>query len=174
MPRRQSLPPGPSPRLDCKQARTRTLLSGGIAPMNDPDPDRTQEVPESVPPSESWETAARGVPRAIGRYRVERPIGQGGFGCVYLAYDDQLQRRVAIKVPHPRLIAREGDAESYLREARTVARLDHPNIVPVYDVGSTQEFPCHVVSKYIEGTNLARRMATSPLRMLESVQLVAT
>src|SRR5207248_3338778 len=121
-------PPGPSPRLDCKQARNADSFPVAAArPMNDPDPDRTQEVPESVPPSESWETAARAVPRAIGRYRVERPIGQGGFGCVYLAYDDQLQRPVAIKVPHARLIARSRDAEQYLREARTVARLDHPN-----------------------------------------------
>src|SRR5436305_5003163 len=107
--------------------------------------------------STTVDRAAAAPPPLIGRYRVERVLGQGGFGCVYLAYDDQLQRPVAIKVPHARLIAREGDADSYLREARTVARLDHPNIVPVYDVGSTQEFPCYVVSKYIEGANLARR-----------------
>src|SRR5688572_9428112 len=73
-------------------------------------------------------------PRTIGRYRVEKRLGQGGFGSVYLAHDDELQRPVAIKVPHSELISRQADLQRYLAEARTVARLDHPNIVPVYDV----------------------------------------
>jgi serine/threonine protein kinase len=62
---------------------------------------------------------------------VEGVLGQGGFGLVYLAHDDQLQRLVAIKVPHRKLIARPEDTEAYLTEARTVANLDQPNIVPV-------------------------------------------
>ena len=57
---------------------------------------------------------------------------------------------------------RPEDAEAYLAEARTVASLDHPNIVPVHDVGSTREFPCFVVSKYIEGTDLAKQTQASP------------
>src|SRR5271155_1709274 len=83
-------------------------------------------------------------PEHIGRYRIERLLGKGGFGSVYLAFDEQLQRFVAIKVPHARLISRPEDAEAYLTEARTVANLDHPHIVPVYDVGSTEVCPCFV------------------------------
>jgi formylglycine-generating enzyme required for sulfatase activity/energy-coupling factor transporter ATP-binding protein EcfA2/predicted Ser/Thr protein kinase len=113
-------------------------------------------------------------PERIGRYRVERLLGQGGFGLVYLAYDDQLDRSVAIKVPHAHLIVRPGDAEAYLAEARTVANLDHPNIVPVYDVGGTGQFPCYVVSKFIDGTSLAARLAQSRLSPREAVELVAT
>ena len=94
-------------------------------------------------------------PQQIGRYRVERVLGQGGFGLVYLAHDDQLQRAVAVKVPHKRLVSDSNVAEQYLAEARTVASLDHVNIVPVHDVGSTDEFPCYFVSKYIEGESLA-------------------
>src|SRR5271157_3093565 len=94
------------------------------------------------------------LPQQIGRYRVEKILGKGGFGLVYLAYDDQLKRPVAIKVAHARLIAQPSDAEAYLTEARTVASLDHPHIVPVFDVGSTEQFPCFVVSKYIDGTDL--------------------
>src|SRR5215467_13701065 len=77
------------------------------------------------------------TPQHIGRYRVERLLGRGGFGLVYLAHDEQLRRLVAIKVPHPERVTKFEDAEAYLTEARTVANLDHPNIVPVHDVGST-------------------------------------
>ena len=112
-------------------------------------------------PDTSDEIAAD-QPRRIGRYRVERVLGKGGFGLVYLAHDEQLQRLVAIKVPHRRLVARPEDAEAYLTEARTVASLDHPNIVPVYDVGSTEDCPCFVVSKYIDGSDLATRIKADP------------
>ena len=69
---------------------------------------------------------AAAIPQRIGRYRIEKVLGKGGFGLVYLAHDDQLQRLVAIKVPHAKLVAQPEDAEAYLTEARTVANLDHP------------------------------------------------
>jgi hypothetical protein len=95
-------------------------------------------------------------PQRIGRYGIQRVLGQGGFGIVYLAYDEQLHRPVALKVPHRRLVSRPEEAAAYLTEARTVAGLDHPHIVPVYDVGSTEHCPCYVVSNHIEGRTLAR------------------
>jgi serine/threonine protein kinase len=113
-------------------------------------------------------------PQQIGRYRVERLLGEGGFGLVYLAHDEQLQRPVAIKMPHRRLVECPEEAELYLAEARAVAMLDHPNIVPVYDVGCTESFPCFVVSKYINGTDLAKRLKQSRLSLYETVHLVAT
>jgi eukaryotic-like serine/threonine-protein kinase len=113
-------------------------------------------------------------PTRVGRYRVERLLGQGGFGLVYLASDDQLQRLVAIKVPHRKLVDRPETADAYLTEARTVANLDHPNIVPVHDVGSTADCPFFIVSKYIDGTDLATRLVRSRLPSYESVELVAT
>lgn len=110
----------------------------------------------------------------IGRYRVERVLGQGAFGVVYLAHDNQLQRLVAIKVPHRKLVDRTEDAEAYLSEARAVASLDHPHIIPVYDVGSTGQFPCFVVSKFIDGTDLISRLKQSRLSTRETAELVAT
>jgi serine/threonine protein kinase/formylglycine-generating enzyme required for sulfatase activity len=118
--------------------------------------------------------AAAPVPGQIGRYRVERLLGQGGFGLVYLAHDDQLQRLVAIKVPHARPVAQGTDPETNLTEARAVANLDHPNIVPVHDVGSTEDCPFFIVSKYIDGTDLATRLRESRLSQHEAVELVAT
>jgi serine/threonine protein kinase/formylglycine-generating enzyme required for sulfatase activity len=114
------------------------------------------------------------MPTHVGRYRIERLLGRGGFGLVYLAHDDQLQRLVAIKVPHPERVKQPEDANAYLTEARTVANLDHPNIVPVHDLGSTTDCPCFVVSKYIDGTDLATRLKQSRLSLHESVELVAT
>jgi predicted Ser/Thr protein kinase len=113
-------------------------------------------------------------PSHIGRYRVERLLGEGGFGIVYLAHDEKLQRPVAIKVPHRWLVSQLEDAEAYLAEARTVANLDHANIVPVYDVGSTDWFPCFVVSKYIAGSTLKTRANEARLPWQEAAQLVAT
>ncbi|MEI8384318.1 MAG: serine/threonine-protein kinase, partial [Planctomycetota bacterium] len=114
------------------------------------------------------------LPERIGRYRVERVLGKGGFGLVFLAYDEQLERHVAVKVPHAKLVSRPEDAEAYLTEARTVASLDHPHIVAVHDVGSSDEFPCYVVSKYIDGTDLFSRLKHSRLNLHEAVELVAT
>jgi formylglycine-generating enzyme required for sulfatase activity/class 3 adenylate cyclase len=114
------------------------------------------------------------APTHIGRYRIEKMLGQGGFGLVYLANDDQLQRLVAIKVPHANLVAQIPDAEAYLTEARAVAKVDHPNIVPVHDVGSTEQVPCYIVSKFIDGTDLARRTKQSRLSLQEAVELTAT
>lgn len=105
---------------------------------------------------------------------MSRELGKGGFGVVYLAHDEQLRRFVAIKVPHAELVARPEDAEPYLTEARTVAGLDHPNIVTVHDVGGTAEFPFFVVSKYIEGSDLKQRLKEDRPSMLEAVELTAT
>ena len=120
------------------------------------------------------EVTPAACPQRIGRYRIEKVLGQGGFGLVYLAQDEQLNRPVAVKVPHARLIAKPEDAEAYLAEARTVANLDHPAIVPVHDVGSTEDYPCYIVSKYIQGTDLATRLKQQRLTYREAAELVAT
>jgi serine/threonine protein kinase len=138
------------------------------------DPERTGDYH----PGGNDEPAAPAVPAAqpqhVGRYRVEKVLGQGGFGVVYLAHDDQLQRLVAIKVPHRRLISHPESVEAYLTEARTLATLDHPHIVPVFDVGNTEEYPCFFVSKFIEGTDLAKRIKEAASSHTESANLVAT
>ncbi len=113
------------------------------------------------------------LPQRIGRYRVESLLGKGGFGCVYLAFDEQLNRSVAVKTPHTGLVTRPEDAETYLHEARAVAGLDHPHIVPVYDVGSTEAFPVFIVSKYIAGTTLLERVRNSRPTWREAAEWTA-
>lgn len=110
----------------------------------------------------------------IGRYRVERILGKGGFGLVYLAHDEQLNRRVAIKVPHAHLIGNPNNVANYLAEARTVANLDHPHVVPVYDVGSTPDTPCFIVTKFIEGSDLASLLKQKRLSYRQATQWIAS
>ena len=94
-------------------------------------------------------------PTTIGRYVVQRQIGSGSFGVVYLAEDSELKRVVAVKCPTAQSVARAGGRDSFLREARLVAQLDHAGIVPVYDVGVTEDGSCFVVSKFIDGQDLS-------------------
>ena len=96
-------------------------------------------------------------PTQIGRYRVIRLLGRGAFGRVYLAQDHELDRPVAIKIPH-RQPAPHEDAGSFPSDARIVAGLSHPNIVPVYDVGHAEDGRCFIVAKYIEGGDLAAEL----------------
>lgn len=154
--------------------------------MSDPDSPAANAEGKGPDPLRLTETAPLGdssappqlaeslrPPECIGRYRVESLLGRGGFGLVYLAHDDQLHRPVAVKVPHVRLVPRPEDAELYMTEARTVANLDHPHIVPVYDVGSTSEFPVYFVCKYIDGIDLATKLQQTRLSVAKAVELVA-
>ncbi|MDP2577824.1 MAG: protein kinase, partial [Candidatus Palauibacterales bacterium] len=68
------------------------------------------------------------------QYEVERELASGGMGTVFLAHDPQLDRRVAIKILKSEF-ASDTASERFLREARTLARLSHPNVVPVYQAG---------------------------------------
>lgn len=157
------------------------IISQNGPPPETADPESAEESSwkESLAPAgfeNSPIRTADGLPGPvyIGRYRIERFLGKGGFGIVYLGYDEQLARLVAVKVPYPDRISRPEDVQAYVTEARTVASLDHPSIVSVYDVGSTADFPCYIVSKFIEGTDLATRLKHSRLSIAESVELVAT
>ena len=110
----------------------------------------------------------------IGRYRLESILGKGSYGVVYKAYDGQLERHVAIKVPHARLTNHADHVQAYVAEARTVANLEHGHIVPVYDVGENDEIPCYIVSKYIEGQDLAKRLKLGRISLDESTRMIAS
>ena len=91
--------------------------------------------------------------KVIGRYQVIAPIGRGGMGTLYLARDPVLDRRVAIKVLRDH--DDEGLRERFVREARTVAQLRHPNIVAIHDFGSF-EHGLFIAMEYLEGETLAQ------------------
>src|SRR5436190_1172597 len=113
------------------------------------------------------------LPARLDRYRVAAILGAGGFGVVYKGFDEELQRYVAIKVPHRHRVGAAKDIELYLAEARALASLDHAGIVPVYDFGRTDDGLCFVVSKFIEGIDLRTRVKDARLTREESVKIVA-
>ncbi|MEO7964323.1 MAG: serine/threonine-protein kinase [Gemmatimonadaceae bacterium] len=90
-------------------------------------------------------------------YELDREIGRGGMGIVYLARDRRLKRRVAIKLLPPELAFRGEIRTRFLREAETAAQLSHPNIVPIYSVDE-REGLVYFVMTYVEGDNLAVRL----------------
>ncbi|MFI5311331.1 MAG: protein kinase [Gemmatimonadales bacterium] len=95
----------------------------------------------------------------LGRYSLQRELGRGGMGIVYLARDVRLDRDVAIKVLPPELGAQPALRERFLREARTSAKLSHPYIVPIYSVEETRDF-VYFAMAYVDGETLAQRIAT--------------
>lgn len=119
-------------------------------------------------------TAASGeAPARVGRYQVLRTIGQGGMGVVYTAYDATLDRIVALKMLRG---DRSGPAEvgRFIREARALARLSHPNIVAIHEVGATSR-DVFLAMEYVQGQTLRQRLASGggPLPVVSIFMQVA-
>lgn len=89
-----------------------------------------------------------------GRYRLEEQVGEGGMGAVFVAHDMELDRKVAVKLLAASLVHDDDVQERFDREARLTAKLDHPNIVPIYDVGRHEGRP-FIVMKLLQGDTLA-------------------
>ncbi|MEO8561836.1 MAG: serine/threonine-protein kinase [bacterium] len=107
-----------------------------------------------------------------GEYSLERELGRGGMGIVYLARDVQLDRHVAIKVLPSLLAMRADSRERFLREARTAAGLSHPNIVPIHRVGEAGGFVFFVMS-YVPGETLGERLRSrGPLPPGEAMRVL--
>src|SRR5262245_41594664 len=92
-------------------------------------------------------------------YRIERVLGRGGMGVVYLAHQVVLDRMVALKLLAPELAEDAGFRERFLRESRMAASLDHPSIVPIYDAGEV-EGRLYISMRYVEGVDLGRLLDT--------------
>ena len=104
---------------------------------------------------------------AAGRYRIERTLGHGGMAVVYLAHDEELHRRVAVKVLAEHLAGDDNFRTRFLQESKLAGRLSHPNVVQVYDAGETKGSP-YIVMEYVPGDTIAQR---GKLSHLEAVPL---
>ena len=99
-------------------------------------------------------STARPAGETVGRFVVRGKLGAGAFGTVYRAFDPQLQREVALKVPNAGVLDSPKRVERFLREARSAANLTHPHIVPVFDAGQDGE-RYYIASAFIDGKSLA-------------------
>ena len=119
------------------------------------------------------EKATREDPETIGRYKVVRRIGSGSFGVVYEGFDGELKRAVAIKVPHRKWNLDTARLELALSEAQTLASLNHPNILPVYDVGKCDVAGVYLVTGMVNGVNLSVHTRQKSLDQRSAIRIVS-
>ena len=113
------------------------------------------------------------LPTKVGDYELLEEVGRGGMGVVFRGRQISLDREVAVKMILRGRLASDADLRRFLAEASATARLEHPNIVPVYDVGDVDGRPFFSM-KFIEGQTLAQRLQSGPLPQREAATLVAS
>ncbi len=116
------------------------------------------------------ETASQN-PQRLGRFELRSRLGAGAFGCVYRAYDAVLHREVALKVPHPAVMARPAARARFLREPKAAAQLRHPNIVPIYDADSDGD-QYYIAAAFIEGRTLEDVIEQQPPDFRRSAEII--
>ncbi|HND51948.1 MAG TPA: protein kinase, partial [Pirellulaceae bacterium] len=136
----------------------------------------TDFTARGTPRDFSFESLAQGVaedrlPKSFGRYEVRGLIARGGFGAVYLGYDSQLERTVAIKVP--RRAGDEGRSDEFLSEARRAAQLRHAGIMTIYDVGMDGDV-CYIVCDYLQGVTMQRWLENHAMSWEQAARVIAS
>src|SRR3954452_10274043 len=109
----------------------------------------------------------------VGQYRIDSYIGRGGMGVVYRAEHTHLGRHVALKLLAPELAENESFRERFVRESRVAARVDHPNVIPIYEA-SESEGSYFIAMRYVAGTDLREILHTNGPLSLERALVVLT
>src|SRR5262249_26108696 len=110
--------------------------------------------------------------RPLGKFQLLERVGLGAFGAVWRARDTELERIVALKIPHTGLLTQEEDLERFHREARAAAQLRHPGIVTVHEVVTLDGLPT-IVADFIPGVSLKDLLEVRPLTFREAATLMA-
>ena len=117
-------------------------------------------------------TTARKVAGRLNRFEILDVLGEGHHATVYRAFDPFLERQVALKLPRPEAALTARALDRFLAEARALARLRHPRIVPIYEAGRDGERH-YIAMALIEGRSLAERISEMPLPFPQSAKIVA-
>src|SRR3989304_497992 len=111
-------------------------------------------------------------PEKIGRYEIKSELGRGGMATVYRGYDPRFEREVAVKVLPPELLHSDPQFRvRFEREAKIIAQLEHPSIVPVYDVGEENNQP-YFVMRYMKGGSLSERIKAGIFSVENAVKIL--
>ena len=130
-------------------------------------------IAETIPAAHEFPSGTLQLPCRFGDYELQQELGRGGMGVVYRARQLSLGREVALKMVLRGNLASKADLERFQAEAQAAAKLDHPAIVPVYEVGELDGRP-YFTMKYISGTTLAQRLAQGPLPAKEAATILAS
>src|SRR6185312_22646 len=106
----------------------------------------------------------------IAHYRIMEPIGAGGMGAVYKAYDTKLQRVVALKVLPPEYVSQQDRRRRFYQEARAASALTHPHILTVYEVGEDDGKP-YIAMEYVEGETLRQKIRSRALKLKQILEI---
>jgi serine/threonine protein kinase len=129
-------------------------------------------IAETIPSQTDFPSGTLTLPARFGDYELIQELGRGGMGVVYRAKQLSLGREVALKMVLRGNLASQADLDRFQAEAQAAAKLDHPAIVPVYEVGHEGGRP-YFTMKYIAGTTLAQRLALGPLPAKEAATILA-
>ena len=153
------IPVAEKPVDDTPRGRLRALYDWvtGATPSPDPSPRLAR-----TPPPE-------GLPARIGHYAIARKLGEGGMGVVYAAHDERLERTVAVKTMSS-LASDETARKRFWREARAAARVNHPNVCQLYEIGEDGG-ELFIAMELLEGEALAERLRRGPLSVSETVPI---
>src|SRR5215211_2598100 len=108
--------------------------------------------------------------QTIAHYRILEPIGAGGVGAVYKAYDNKLQRTVAIKLLPSEYVAQQDRRRRFFQEARAASALSHPHILTIYEVGEDDGRP-YIAMEYVEGQTLRDKIKNNGLQLKEALDI---
>ncbi|MHC4172663.1 MAG: protein kinase domain-containing protein [Planctomycetota bacterium] len=126
---------------------------------------------EGVGPTRSFDNSVKGPGSQIGQFRIERELGRGAVGVVYLAHDTKLDRSVAIKSLPAEVMANPKARSRFQREARLLASVNHPNIATIHEVLEEAEDIGYLILEYVPGQTLAERIAKKPLKLEEALSI---
>ena len=178
---------GPSvPRLELLQEEYLIRRRHGDNPSLD---EYRSQIPDFVPPKDVESQGSHDAtelftpsdpagqtfptPKTIGKYKVVREIGSGTFGIVYLCHDEELDRDVAIKVNRSMDPQDGGLPEDLLHEARSIAKLNHPNIVTLLQTGTTEDGRGFIVYEYVDGETLSNRIKRRDYEPSDCIEWIA-
>jgi len=164
--------PANAPGGVCPKCIMQLGLPTGVDPEKPPAQDNQNAIPTSAtPPRDFVPPKPEELAEKLSGLEILELLGQGGMGAVYKARQKQLDRIVALKILPTEISKDPAFAERFTREARSLARLNHPHIVNVYDFGQSQDL-CYFIMEFVDGTDLRQVMRTDKLAPEQALAIV--